>query len=253
MHNFFVAGLSGGVGDAVDLSPVQHQLTRVLRVQAGERIRLLDGAGRAFVVEIIAADRRSVSGRIAEITPAPAEPGVAVTLYQCALKADKLEWVMQKATELGVTTLVPLISERTVVRPASALERRRSRWESIVREAAEQCGRGRLPTIAAPADYATVLAGAPGLRLLAWEAATGQPGLIHALGRAELPVRAVSLLIGPEGGLSAAEVELAQAAGWQPVSLGPRVLRAETAALAALAITLAALGELGGLSAVRPA
>lgn len=249
MHSFFIKGVSGAVGASIDLTPVQQQLTRVLRAQPGDRIRVLDGAGHAFVVQITAADRRSVSGQIAEVAAAPAEPGVEVTLYQCALKADKLEWVMQKATELGVMTVTPLISERTVVRPASALERRRPRWESIVREAAEQCGRGRLPTLNPAVDYAAMLQDAPGLRLLAWEEAVGRPSLIHALSRAELPVRAVSLLIGPEGGLTAEEVGQAEAAGWQTVSLGPRILRAETAAVAALAITLAALGEMGDRSA----
>jgi 16S rRNA (uracil1498-N3)-methyltransferase len=221
-------------------------LTRVLRAKAGDTVQLLDGGGKVYTVTVATLERRSAAGTITAVDSALPEPGVTVTLYQCALKADKLEWVWQKATELGATTLVPVISSRAVVRPTAALERRRPRWESIVREAAEQSGRGTLPTVAASADLATILQDAPGLRLLAWEEGAAHPSLIHALGQAELPVRAVSLLIGPEGGLSAEEVTQAETAGWQTVTLGPRILRAETAAVAALAITLAALGELGG-------
>lgn len=244
MQRFFLPAIHGNAGDALDLTPLHHQLTRVLRAKPGDRVQVLDGQGRVYTVTVQTLERRTASGAISAVDDAPPEPGVAVTLYQCALKTDKLEWVWQKATELGATTLIPVISSRSVVRPASALESRRPRWEAIIREAAEQSGRGYLPVLAATAEYATVLRDAPGLRLLAWEEATQRPSLIHALGQAELPLREVSLLIGPEGGLSADEAGQAEAAGWQLVSLGPRILRAETAAVAALAITLAALGEL---------
>lgn len=246
MQRFFLDGISAAVGATVDLTPIHHQLTRVLRAQPGDTLQLLDGQGHAYTVSVTAVERRHAAGTVTAVDAAQPEPGVAVTLYQCALKTDKLEWVWQKATELGATTLVPVISARTVVRPAAALERRRSRWESIVREAAEQSGRGALPAIAPAVDLSAALAAAPGLRLVAWEEAGSRPSLIHTLSRAEFPLREVSLLIGPEGGLSAEEVTQAEAAGWQPVTLGPRILRAETASIAALAITLAALGELGG-------
>lgn len=248
MQRFFLEGVTGAVGDVVDLTPIHHQLTRVLRAKAADTLQVLNGAGQVYTVTVATLERRSATGAITAVASALPEPSVTVTLYQCALKADKLEWVWQKATELGATTLAPVISSRTVVRPAAALERRRPRWASIVREAAEQSGRGTLPTLAATADLATILTAAPGLRLLAWEEGGTRPSLIHALGQAELPVREVSLLIGPEGGLSVEEVTQAETVGWQTVTLGPRILRAETAAVAAVAITLAALGELGGVA-----
>lgn len=247
MQRFFLPGLLAAVGEDVSLAPLHHQLTRVLRVQPGTQLVLLDNQGGERLVEVVSVDRRDTVARVVEVRPTLAEPGVAVTLYQCALKGDKLEWVWQKATELGVTTMVPVISHRTVVRPFTGLRSKQARWEAIVREAAEQSGRGRLPTMAPGCNLADCLASAPGLRLVAWEEeGESRPGLIHALTRAPLPVEAVSLLIGPEGGLEPDEIAQAQEAGWQVVSLGGRILRAETAALAAVTLVMGALGEMGG-------
>jgi 16S rRNA (uracil1498-N3)-methyltransferase len=249
MQRFFLPDLLAAVGEDVSLAPLQHQLTRVLRVKPGAQLVLLDNQGGERLVEVISVERRDTLARVLEVRPTLAEPAVAVTLYQCALKGDKLEWVWQKATELGVSTMVPVISQRTVVRPVSGLRSKQARWDAIVREAAEQSGRGRLPTMAPACNFADLLADAPGLRLVAWEEeGESSPGLIHALTRASLPVEAVSLLIGPEGGLQSDEIAQAQAAGWQVVSLGVRILRAETAALAAVTLVMGALGEMGGAS-----
>ena len=249
MQRFFVSDLLAGVGEIVSLASLHHQLTRVLRVQPGTQLILLDNQGSERLVEVISVEKRDTTARVLELRPARSEPGIGVTLYQCALKADKLEWVWQKATELGVTTLVPVLSNRTVVRPLGALRSKQARWETIVREAAEQSGRGRMPVMASASSFTDALANAPGLRLVAWEEGASNPSLIHALTQASLPVSAVSLLIGPEGGLEADEVALAEQAGWQAVSLGPRILRAESAALAAVTLVMGALGEMGGAPA----
>jgi 16S rRNA (uracil1498-N3)-methyltransferase len=135
----------------------------------------------------------------------------------------------------------------------AALARKRSRWESIVREAAEQSHRGAIPAVDAPLDFAQAIQAAQGPKLLPWEAADGQPGLVQAMsaaGAAALPE--VSLLIGPEGGLDDQEVAAAQAAGWQVVTLGSRILRAETAALAAITLVMAAAGEMGAQNTDPP-
>lgn len=253
MQRFFLPNQTGDPADAIDLTPLQHQLTRVLRAQPGDQVVVLDNLGNERLAQITAIQRRSISGRVLAVRPAPAEPTVQVTLYQCALKTDKLEWVWQKATELGVATLAPVISDRAIVRPADALNNKRPRWEAILREAAEQSGRGMLPQLTPPMTLREALAQPDGLRLVAYEAATGRPGLTTALAQAARPVRAVSLLIGPEGGFTQDEVELAAALGWQVVSLGARTLRAETAALAALALILGGLGELGGAPPPSPA
>jgi 16S rRNA (uracil1498-N3)-methyltransferase len=159
-----------------------------------------------------------------------------LTLYQCSLKHDKFEWVLQKGTELGVSRFAPVISERSIVRPAEALLKKYERWGAIVREAAEQCGRGRIPEIAPPLDWSAALAAGKGPRLLAWEGAKTAPPLLPILQQILQNTTNLSILIGPEGGIGEHEADLALAQGWQLVSLGPRILRAETAALAAVSI-----------------
>lgn len=253
MQRFFMPTLLPAVGEIISLGQLHHQLRRVLRVQPGTQFLLLDNQGSERLMEVVSVERRDTTARVAEVRPAAAEPAIAVTLYQCLLKSDKLEWVWQKATELGVTTLVPVISRRTVARPGRVQQAKQGRWEAIVREAAEQCGRGGLPLVAPSVTFAEALASAQGTRLLPWEEAGENPGLLHALTHAAQPADAVSLLIGPEGGLEADEVEQARLAGWQVVSLGQRILRAETAAVAALAVVAAALGNLGDRPLVKVA
>jgi 16S rRNA (uracil1498-N3)-methyltransferase len=244
LHRFFLAGQGWNADAEVDLTALHHQLAHVLRAAPGDRILLLDGRGQAYLTEVRQIDRRCAAGVVVAVQAAPPEPALRLTVYQCVIKADRLEWVWQKGTELGVTRFVPVISRRTGVRPP-ALAGKTRRWESILREAAEQSRRGILPVLDAPLAFETAVQAAQGVRLLLWEAALGRPGLPAVLGAAALHGAEVSLLIGPEGGLEADEVAVAEAAGWQVVSLGSRILRAETAALASVALVMAAAGELG--------
>jgi len=150
-----------------------------------------------------------------------------------------MDFLVQKCCELGVSRIVPVIAARSVARPEPG---RRARWEKIAREAARQCGRADVPAVAAPAVLAAALA-APDLPARRLVLSPDEAG--RSL-RALLPDRgATALLVGPEGGFAAAEVEAAQAAGFAPVSLGPRVLRVETAAIVAVALAMEALGGLG--------
>lgn len=245
LQRFFLNATWAGVDSVLDLTPLHHQLGRVLRAQPGTRLVLLDGRGRACLAEVVQIDRRSAAGRVVALLPVPPEPTVQVTLYQCALKADKLEWVWQKGTELGVTAFVPVVSRRTVVRPVDALGQKLARWSAIVREAAEQAQRGCIPALLSPMTFDDAIQTAQGARLLPWEGAGDRPGLGAALAQMQPLPAAVNLLIGPEGGLEADEVEAATAAGWQVVTLGTRILRAETAALAAVTLVMQAAGELG--------
>lgn len=245
LHRFFVAATWEGAGSALDLTPLVHQLGRVLRAQPGTRLVLLDGRGQACLAEVVHLDRHGASGRVLALLPPPPEPAVQVTLYQCALKADKLEWVWQKGTELGVRGFVPVVSRRTVVRPVEALSNKMARWSAIIREAAEQSHRGIVPMLHPPLPFDEAIRTAQGTRLLPWEGAAGGAGIGSMLAAAQPQPREISLLIGPEGGLDADEVEAASALGWQVVSLGARILRAETAALTGLAVVMDAAGELG--------
>lgn len=247
LQRFFLATSWEGPGCALDLTPLHHQLTRVLRAQPGTRLIVLDGRGQACLVEVMHLDRHRAGGRVVVLLPAPPEPALRVTLYQCALKADRLEWVWQKATELGATRLVPVVSRRTVARPGAEPANKLERWAAIVREAAEQAQRGALPALLPPLAFDQAIRTAQGVRLLPYEGAAGRAGIGAALARCQAPLTAVSLLVGPEGGLEAEEVEAAAAVGWQVVSLGSRILRAETAALAALTLVMDVAGEMGGL------
>ncbi len=255
MHRFFLDGATPGADGRIDLLPLCHQLAHVLRLRPGAEVVVVDNRGHGWRVQLTTLDRRQANGVVlATLDPAP-EPTVQVTLYQCALKADKLEWVWQKATELGAATLMPVVSSRSIVREPAALDKKRPRWEIIVREAAEQCGRGRVPVVAPAVELATALDAAPGLRLMPWEgdgSPDTRPGLLDALAAVDKLPTQVSLLIGPEGGLATDEAAAAQAAGWRLVKLGPRILRAETAALASLSLLMGALGELGGAPVGMP-
>lgn len=245
MQRFFLPELLPAAGDVISLAPLHHQLRRVLRVQPGAQFLLLDNQGNERLMEVVGVERRDITARVVDMRPALAEPEVPVILYQCVLKSDKSELVWQKATELGITTVVPVISQRTVARSERALRSKQSRWEAIVREAAEQCGRGKLPVVAPCMSFAEAIASAQGTRLLPWEEAGESAGLLQTLTQVAEPIKSISLMIGPEGGFEADEVEQAREAGWHVVSLGKRILRAETAAVASLAVVTTALGELG--------
>jgi len=241
-HRFFLTGVRAAPGRQVDLAPIYHQLRNVLRLERGSVITLLDGGGAAYPTRIEFLDAGKATGRVVAKKLVRSEPGMELTLCQCVLKRERFEWVLQKGTELGVSRFVPVISSRTVVRPAARLLSKYERWRATVREAAEQSRRGRLPTIEDPLLWDEALDRGAGLRLLAWEEAGGNSaGLYPRIAGA----REVSLLVGPEGGISQEEAAAAAERGWRPISLGPRVLRAETAAVAATAIVLHLAGALG--------
>lgn len=247
-HRFFLTETKLAPDAQIDLAEIHHQLQVVLRLGIGEQIVLLDGEGRAFLAEIIALTRKTAVGQLLVELPPPAEPAIAVTLYQCTLKADKFEWVLQKGAELGVNHFVPVISQRAIVRPAATILKKYERWQAILREAAEQCERGRIPTLAPPLEWSAAVTQAEGLRLLAWEepttAAVSIKQALHGDANNTSLRKRVSVLIGPEGGIATAEATEALAAGWQTITLGPRILRAETAALTSIVLTMTHLNQL---------
>ena len=226
---------------------------------------LADGSGRDFEVELKALSARDAAGVVLGERPSPQEPEVELALYQSLIRPQRFELVLEKGTEVGVSRFVPLLSGRARVRAqgggaGESPTQRAGRWRRVVTEAAEQCGRGRVPVVDPPLPFEDAVGSAPGLRLIPWEG----PALSHAYrqagsskgerslglrailgGLAERPA-AVSLLIGPEGGFEADEVELARGAGCLPVSLGPRILRSETAGIVAAALAMHELGEMGG-------
>ncbi|MGH2444240.1 MAG: RsmE family RNA methyltransferase, partial [Chloroflexota bacterium] len=228
-------------GDAVRLpDPVTHQIRRVLRMREGERIVVLDGSGKEFTVRL----KGGCGGIIEGVSLNLAEPRTRITLYQGLLKSARLEMLLQKCTEIGVYRFVPVLTKRSRVGdPGTA---RRQRFEQIVREAAEQSGRGIVPVIQETASLAQALraAGLQGQIVIPWEEERGVSIQGVPL---ELDVE-IGLFIGPEGGFTCEEIEEARELGARVVSLGPRILRAETAAMVASALLLA---RLEGMDATR--
>lgn len=229
-------------GDTLTLDAAQaHQLARVLRLRPGDALLVLDGTDRQTEARIAALDARAGLLRLNSWRPAPPEPACRLTLYQALIKQDRFEWVVQKGTEIGVAAFVPVVTERAVVREVSPAKL--TRWRAIAREAAEQSGRGRLPDIHNPVSLTDLPAGNAPLAVC-WEAETSTL-LRHLLPRLGRPGNSAGVLIGPEGGLTIAEVDQLRGRGALVAGLGPRILRAETAGPVAAALILHAAGDLG--------
>lgn len=221
-----------------------HYLSRVLRLEVGDKVMLLDGKGQTLATRIAQLRSDAVELETLSLETKAASPYAepAVTLYMAHLKGERHDLVMQKATELGARRIVTLHCRRSV--PAFLADRsnrRLERWMRIVRAAAQQCRRADLPEVSAPLDFAEgmqLAAARAAQRLLLYEGPA--PGMRSVLAELCPPAAEIDLLIGPEGGFEADEIAAAIAAGFVPCSLGPRILRAETAALAALAVVLSA-------------
>jgi 16S rRNA (uracil1498-N3)-methyltransferase len=241
-HRFFVSANCITPPTVTLTGDTARQINTVLRMQPGDEIIVLDNSGQAFNVTLTGVSKRDVTGEITGQRRAPAEPALHLTLYQGTLKAQKFEWVLQKGTELGVARFVPTICRRSVVRDESRLAGKQTRWQQIIREAAEQSGRGRLPQLASAQSLAQALREARSLdlALMPWEEMQ-QSSLKQALAAQNLTN--IGLFIGPEGGFCAEEAEQAKQAGAALVTLGPRILRAETAGLAACAAVFYQLGD----------
>lgn len=241
LHRFFLAP-DGIAGEEVRFAEEQsRQLERVLRLRVGDRVVALDSSGIEYEVTLETLGRQAL-GRIMTRRENIAEPRFSVDLYIGILKGSKFETVVQKGTEVGVTRFVPLLTARSV--PAEPSDRRMRRYQSIAREAAEQSRRGRIPVISEPVPVEEALKTAMqrGPAILLWE----DEGDLHLM-TIPLPVDAseIAVFVGPEGGFTSEEVALAREIGVQTVTLGPRILRAETAGLIGPALLLARLGELG--------
>jgi len=226
-----------------------HHAVRVLRLRAGEAITLFNGLGGEFpaVLEI---DGKAGYAQLGEFNPREAELGGRITLAQGLPSGDKMDWVVEKAVELGAARVCPIAAQRSVLQLSGArLEKRVAHWQRIAQSAAEQCGRNRLMAVDAPQALADWLAQpADGLRLLCHpEADQDLAGLLQgASGGSEASgasgAQALTLLVGPEGGWSDKELDAARQAGVQAVRFGPRVLRTETAGLALISAISALQG-----------
>ena len=231
----------------VDLSPdsevtldarASHRLCRVLRRRSGDPVILFNGDGREARAALLAVDARACRARIETVVAVDRESPLETHLVQAVAKGDKMDWVVQKAVELGVSAIHPVLTEHADVRlDAARAEKRQARWQEIAIGACEQCGRARVPPVHRP------------VALSDWQPpeATGwmlEPDGGEAFGTSR-PGGAVAVAIGPEGGFGADDRRVLVAAGYRAARFGPRVLRTETAGAAALAVLQARFGDLG--------
>jgi len=249
VHRFQVppGDISNGLA-RVKGDELQH-LARVLRLAAGDPVVVFDGQGREYMGVIECLDKTEAVVRVQSSTYCNRESPLEIWLAQGLPKGDKMELIIQKGTELGVRGIVPLVTERAVVKlEGKKKDQRQSRWQKVAVEAAKQCRRTVVPEIISARTIKQFLSGLSRecLVLIPWEEG-GQP-LKRVLREKEahfLTAKPVYILIGPEGGLDEKEVGLAQNAGGIPVTLGPRILRTETAGLAVLAAVMYEWGDLG--------
>jgi 16S rRNA (uracil1498-N3)-methyltransferase len=238
-------------GSIVELPPeTASHLARVLRARSGDELILFNGDGREFngAIETVRGSR--VSASVGDGRPVDRESPLTITLVQCVPRGDRMDFIVQKATELGVARIVPVLSQRSVVRlDKSQAESKAVHWRAVAVSACEQCGRNRLPVIEAAQPLLNYLGeSSPGTgpRLVlepesAPQMATLAPG---PGGAADAAMTSAEIAIGPEGGFASEELEAFRVAGFSQVGLGPRVLRAETAAIAAVVWLQARLGDM---------
>jgi 16S rRNA (uracil1498-N3)-methyltransferase len=231
-----VAGTQATLPDAA-----ATHIARVLRLRIGAPLIAFDGGGSDFRCEITAIEGDSVRVTVGQKIAGLPESALRITLVQGVSRGERMDWTIQKAVELGVTAIAPVIMARSVVRlDAEQAQKKLRHWQGIAANACEQCGRSVVPEVRPPQDFAQFLATAPrdGQRFVL--SPSGQTSLA---GFASVSTR-VKLLIGPEGGLDDSELERAQQAGFTPVHLGPRVLRTETAGVVALTMLQTLWGDL---------
>lgn len=254
MRRFPIAAERATVGEIVSLAAGDAvHLTRVLRLSAGAPVRLFDGRGGEYDGEVSEiAGPEMVRVRLVRRARASAESPLALTVAQALLKGGKMDDVIRQVTELGVTRILPFFAERSVSRPdPRRMAGKLDRWRRIARESLKQCRRSREPEVADPVSFDAMLtAGADAdVRLFFWENAAGAArtsgGADGSEPEADRP-ESVFAVLGPEGGFGETEAEAARAAGFVLAGLGPRILRAETATVAACAVLQARYGDMGG-------
>jgi 16S rRNA (uracil1498-N3)-methyltransferase len=229
---------------------VFHHAVRVLRLKSGDECTLFDDDSNAWYVTLTDIDKRQAFARVENrLPPTPPLP-FPITLALAVTAADRMDWALQKGTELGVSAFLPFYSEHSNARLNDARqERRTGHWQAVIIGACEQCGQNRLPRLSPPEDFVPILKTAvddtEALRFfLDASAQLTLPAALQSARTLSPPPKQTLLMIGPEGGFTPGETRAAATAGWQAVRLGPRILRAETAAAAAMTLVQAVFGDL---------
>src|ERR1700722_2078348 len=236
-------------GTVVDLPPdTASHLAKVLRARLGDELILFNGDGREFNGAIDAVRGSRVSASVGDSRQVDRESPLAITLVQCVPRGDRMDFIVQKATELGVSRIVPVLSQRSVVRlDAGQAESKAAHWRAVAVSACEQCGRNRLPSLDAAQPLLSYLgnsAPALGPRLVFAPESTSPPPQGEQRSGRKPQIAAAEIAIGPEGGFAPDELEAFRLAGFSQVGLGPRILRTETAAIAAVVWLQARFGDM---------
>ena len=247
MNRFFISPQNITDTKVTFPADIAHQIRHVLRLRQDDVVEALDNSGKVYRVRLeIDTGSDIVSGFVEEVKKDETEAKIPVVLYFGLTSREKVEWVLQKGTEVGVAGFQPFISERTLVQSSELSSRKVERWEKIIQEAAEQSRRSRLPEFYLPVSFSQCLEEAAvenSLNLVAWEDAESK-GQSFKDALAGYQTGSIGLFVGPEGGYSEEEVKLAQSHGCRIVSLGSRILRMETAAILFPALVLSVLNAL---------
>ena len=236
----FVEGpLAPGQRIALPEDAAAH-LVRVLRLQAGDACVLFNGDGHDYAARITAANKRGVDAELLSARAVDNESPLRITLLQGIARGEKMDWILQKATELGIAAVVPVHSERSEVKlDGERAGKRAAHWRSVLASACEQCGRARVPALAAPQPLREATAALPDAPRFLLDPEAGQ-----AIATLSALTDGCVLAVGPEGGWSPRDREVLRAAGFTGLRLGPRILRTETAGIAAIAALQAMFGDL---------
>ncbi|MGI6539020.1 MAG: 16S rRNA (uracil(1498)-N(3))-methyltransferase [Caldicoprobacterales bacterium] len=246
MHRFFIEpeDIEGNIGRIKGSDA--HHLNKVLRLNPGDEIMLCNGRGLDFRSVIQTVEKEEILVEILDSRPNATEPNVRVSLFQGIPKSSKMELIIQKCVELGIYELIPIQTLRCVakINEGKDSEKKTLRWQRIAEEAAKQSRRGIIPMVSSPISFnQAVMYSKADVKLIFWEEENTK-SLRKILEELNFKPETVAMIIGPEGGLEKSEVELAEKHGWISVSLGSRILRTETAGMAALTAIMYHLEEL---------
>lgn len=239
MNRFFVSPDAIHGSTITIPEDISAQIRKVLRLKEGTIVHFLDNLGCLYESSIHYEDEKHLIAEVLEKRPAEGEPEVRITLCIGLTQREKFEWILQKCTEAGAAAVIPMVTERSLIRKTSDISGKEERWKKILKEAAEQCGRGRIPELLPAMNFLRTAETAEqsDLALFCWEEEK-QRSLREIIDPKRETIRSVSLMVGPEGGFSEEEAQTARHYGWQPVTLGRRIYRMETAAVAAVILTL---------------
>lgn len=240
MHRFFVSAECLHENRVTLRGPQARQICDVLRMKSGDKIIVLDNTNYEYTVELDKVGRQEAAGRVIDGKKCQSEPKARITLYQSLLARDKFELVLQKCTETGVVSFIPVVTQRCINRRAdNVTDKKISRWKSIITEAAEQSGRGRIPQLRDAVDFSDAVSELDRFDCcLIGSLEQNEPALREIIRPGGVEPVEIALFIGPEGGFSKDEIALARSKGAVSFSLGKRTLRTETAAIVASALIL---------------